>query len=81
MLCAMSTTKDNDDYRKQLEEGYKAYKKDLANSSYTSGNPEAKLEKIIAIQEKQLYWIRIIGIPFLLAAIGSFLALVIRVFN
>lgn len=55
MLCAMSNTKDNDDYRKQLEEGYKAYKKDLANSSYTSGNPEAKLEKIIAIQEKQLY--------------------------
>jgi hypothetical protein len=39
------------------------------------------LLKILEAQGKQLYWIRIIGIPFLLAAIGSFLALVIRMFN
>jgi hypothetical protein len=39
------------------------------------------LLKILEAQGKQLYWIRIIGIPFLLAAIGSFLALVIRIFN
>ena len=29
-----------------------------------------KLDKLIELQQKQLYWIRIIGIPFLLAAIG-----------
>ena len=39
------------------------------------------LLKILVAQEKQLYWIRIIGIPFLFAAIGTFLALIIRVFN
>jgi len=40
-----------------------------------------KLDKLIELQEKQLYWIRIIGIPFLFAAIGSFLVLIIRAFN
>lgn len=39
------------------------------------------LLKILETQEKQLYWIRIIGIPFLFAAIGTFLALIIRAFN
>jgi hypothetical protein len=29
-------------------------------------------------QQKQLYWIRIIGIPFLFAAIGGFLAILFR---
>ena len=32
------------------------------------------LLKILETQEKQLYWIRIIGIPFLFAALGGFLA-------
>lgn len=40
-----------------------------------------KLDKLIELQQKQLYWIRIIGIPFLFAAIGTFLALIIRAFN
>jgi len=39
------------------------------------------LLKILVAQEKQLYWIRIIGIPFLFAAIGTFLALIIRAIN
>jgi len=39
------------------------------------------LLKILVAQEKQLYWIRIIGIPFLFAAIGTFLALIIRAAN
>lgn len=39
------------------------------------------LLKILETQEKQLYWIRTIGIPFLFAAIGTFLALIIRAFN
>jgi hypothetical protein len=39
------------------------------------------LLKILETQEKQLYWIRIIGIPFFFAAIGTFLALIIRAFN
>lgn len=43
--------------------------------------PEEKLDKLIELHEKQLYWIRIIGIPFLFAAIGTFLALIIRIFN
>lgn len=36
------------------------------------------LYKILKTQEKQLYWIRIIGIPFLFAAIGGFLAILFR---
>jgi len=36
------------------------------------------LLKILETQEKQLYWIRIIGIPFLLAAIGGLLAILFR---
>lgn len=39
------------------------------------------LFKILETQEKQLYWIRTIGIPFLFAAIGTFVALIIRAFN
>jgi len=39
------------------------------------------LYKILKTQEKQLFWIRIIGIPFLLAAIGYFIALIIRALN
>ncbi len=39
------------------------------------------LTEIAKTQKKQLYWIRIIGIPFLLAAIGSFSTLIIRAFN
>lgn len=38
------------------------------------------LLKILETQEKQLYWIRIIGIPFLFAAIVTFLTLIIRAF-
>jgi hypothetical protein len=37
-----------------------------------------KIDKLIELQEKQLYWIRIIGIPFLFAAIGGFLAILFR---
>jgi hypothetical protein len=37
-----------------------------------------KLDRLIELQEKQLYWIRIIGIPFLLAAIGGLLAILLR---
>ncbi|MBM3454993.1 MAG: hypothetical protein FJX80_07575 [Bacteroidetes bacterium] len=37
-----------------------------------------KLDKLIELQEKQLFWIRIIGIPFLMAAIGSLIVLIIR---
>ena len=37
-----------------------------------------KLDRLIELQEKQLYWIRIIGIPFLFAAIGGFLAILLR---
>ena len=37
-----------------------------------------KLDRLIELQEKQLYWIRIIGIPFLFAAIGGFLAILFR---
>lgn len=51
-----------------------------ATSSVTKAHSE-KLDKLIELQEKQLYWIRIIGIPFLFAAIGTFLALIIRAFN
>ncbi len=40
-----------------------------------------KLDKLIELQEKQLYWIRIIGIPFLFAAIGIFLSLLISASN
>lgn len=36
------------------------------------------LYKILETQEKQLFWIRIIGIPFLLAAIGGFLAILLK---
>lgn len=39
------------------------------------------LLKILETQEKQLYWIRIIGIPFLFAAIGIFLSLLISASN
>ena len=39
------------------------------------------LLKILETQEKQLYWIRIIGMHFLFAAIGAFLVLIIRAFN
>lgn len=51
-----------------------------ATSSVTKAHSE-KLDKLIELQEKQLYWIRIIGIPFLFAAIGTFLTLLIRVFK
>ena len=37
-----------------------------------------KLDILIGLQEKQLCWIRIIGIPFLFAAIGGFLAILFR---
>ena len=33
-----------------------------------------KLDRLIELQEKQLYWIRIIGIPFLFASLGGFFA-------
>ena len=36
------------------------------------------LLKILETQEKQLYWIRIIGIPFLFASLGGFLAILFR---
>jgi len=36
-----------------------------------------RLDRLIELQEKQLYWIRIVGIPFLMAAIGTFLSLLI----
>ena len=42
------------------------------------GIRDDKLDKLIELQEKQLYWIRIIGIPFLFAAIGGFLAILFR---
>ena len=45
------------------------------------GIRDDKLDKLIELQEKQLYWIRIIGIQFLFAAIGTLLALIIRAFN
>lgn len=40
-----------------------------------------KLDKLIELQEKQLYWIRIIGIPFLFAAIGTFLTMLLFALN
>ena len=55
---------------------------DLSHSTDAFGGiVNYKLDKMIELQEKQLYWIRIIGIPFLFAAIGTFLALIIRAFN
>ncbi len=39
------------------------------------------LLKILETQEKQLYWIRTIGIPFLIGMIGTFIVLVISAIN
>jgi len=58
---------------------------DIAETFYSTPSfskaDSRKLDKLIELQEKQLYWIRIIGIPFLFAAIGSFLVLITRAFN
>jgi hypothetical protein len=52
---------------------------DLSRSTDVFGGiTNDKLDKLIELQEKQLYWIRIIGIPFLFAAIGGFLAILFR---
>jgi len=74
----MSNEKNSDDYRRQLEYGFSKYKQDLKKPYLDPDTVEAKLEKIVSIQEKQLYWIRIIGLPFLMAAIGSLIVLIIR---
>ena len=48
-------------------------------NTFASFSPQTEvLQKILIAQEKQLYWIRIIGIPFLFAAIGGFLAILFR---
>lgn len=48
-------------------------------NTFASSSPQTEvLQKILIAQEKQLYWIRIIGIPFLFAAIGGFLAILFR---
>ncbi len=58
---------------------------DISKSFYLTSSlsktDSGKLDKLIELQEKQLFWIRIIGIPFLLAAIGYFIALIIRALN
>lgn len=40
-----------------------------------------KLDRLIEIQEKQLYWIRIIGMPVMFAAIGAMLTLLASFFR
>jgi hypothetical protein len=65
----MSNSKNNDEYRKQLEEGYKAYRQELVSPKDSSDTTQGKLDKIIMMQDKQLYWIRIVGILILGSAI------------
>ena len=57
----------------ELAAAKKYYKKDSFRK-YQSD----KLDKLIELQEKQLYWIRIIGIPFLFASLGGFFANLFR---
>jgi|688.fasta_scaffold1546860_1 hypothetical protein len=65
----MSNVKNNDEYRQQLEEGYKAYRQELVSPKDASDKTQGKLDKIIMMQDKQLYWIRIVGILILGSAI------------
>ena len=49
----------------------------IENKNRSANIQSDKLDRLIELQEKQLYWIRIVGIPFLMAAIGTFLSLLI----
>jgi len=69
------------DSYKQTSESETCISKSFYSTCSLSKTDSGKLDKLIELQEKQLYWIRIIGIPFLFAAIGSFLVLIIRAFN
>lgn len=51
------------------------------NAAKVKTEGERKGKKKFWCEEKQLYWIRIIGIPFLFAAIGIFLSLLISASN
>lgn len=52
--------------------------REIANSNRSVNSNSDKLDRLIEIQEKQLYWIRIIGIPFLFASLGGFLVNLFR---
>ena len=52
--------------------------REIENSNRSVNSNSEKLDRLIELQEKQLYWIRIIGIPFFFAAIGGFLAILFK---
>lgn len=80
-MCQSDEIDENRDPEKQLSDSEDNISNSFyATSSVTKAHSE-KLDKLIELQEKQLYWIRIIWIPFLFAAIGTFIALVISAIN
>ena len=52
--------------------------REIENSNRSVNSNSEKLDRLIELQEKQLYWIRIIGIPFLFASLGGFFANLFR---
>ena len=77
-LCRIQKSQINNDARIIKTASEEDLESSFSLTSNISKSHSEKLDRLIELQEKQLYWIRIIGIPFLFAAIGGFLAILFR---
>ena len=76
---------DNPIYQKNKKEIIEADKKqnksdesfrderEIANSNRSVNSNSEKLDRLIELQEKQLFWVRVVGLPILLGVIVTFI--------